>query len=220
MGIRILIHGYGMTENSVGTSMTRPGDSPEIISTTVGKPFPGAQVKIVDPSTGQDLSPGKEGELCTKGRLIMKGYYKMPEESAKLIDRNGWFHTGDLGLLDENGYLRITGRLNDVFMPGGLNVSPEEVENILFTYPKIKQVTVVGVPDSIMGEVGMAFVELKEEETATEEEIIKFCKEKMANYKVPKYVRFVHEFPMTSTGKVQRFMLRKQAVEEMGLKHS
>jgi fatty-acyl-CoA synthase len=216
MGIKILIHGYGMTENSVGTSMTRPGDTPEVISTTVGKPFPGAQVKVVDPNTGKDLPPGKEGELCTKGRLIMKGYYKMPEESSKLIDQNGWFHTGDLVLIDENGYIKITGRLKDVFMPGGLNVSPEEVENILYTHPKIQQVTVVGVPDPVMGEVGMAFIELKEGEKETEEGIIQFCKKKMANFKIPKYVRFVSEFPMTSTGKVQRFKLREQAIQEMG----
>jgi fatty-acyl-CoA synthase len=220
MGIKILIHGYGMTENSVGTSMTQPGDPPEIISTTVGKPFPGAQVKVVDPNTGKDFPIGKEGELCTKGRLIMKGYYKMPKESAKLIDQNGWFHTGDLALINENGYVKITGRLKDVFMPGGLNVSPEEVENILYTHPKIKQVTIVGVPDPVMGEVGMAFVELKEGEKETEEGIIQFCKGKMANFKVPKYVRFVSEFPMTSTGKVQRFKLRDQAGREMGLKAS
>jgi len=220
MGIKTLIHGYGMTENSVGTSMTRPGDSPEIVSTTVGKPFPGAQVKVIDPNTGRDLPPGKEGELCTKGRLIMKGYYKMPEESAKLIDQNGWFHTGDLVVINENGYIKITGRLKDVFMPGGLNVSPEEVENILYTHPKIKQVTVVGVPDSVMGEVGMAFVELKEGERENEEGIIQFCKGRMANFKVPKYVQFVTEFPMTSTGKVQRFRLKEQAIREMDLKTS
>lgn len=220
MGIQILIHGYGMTENSVGTSMTRPGDSPEIISTTVGKPFPGAQVKVVDPNTGKDLSHGQEGELCTKGGLIMKGYYKMPEESAKLIDQNGWFHTGDLAIIDVNGYIKITGRLKDVFMPGGLNVSPEEVENILYTHPKIKQVTLVGVPDPVMGEVGMAFVELKEGEKETKEGIIQFCKGKIANFKVPKYVKFTSEFPMTSTGKVQRFKLRERAIKEMGLKVS
>jgi fatty-acyl-CoA synthase len=218
MGIKILIHGYGMTENSVGTSMTRPGDPPEIISTTVGKPFPGAQVKVIDPNTGKDLPPGKEGELCTKGRLIMKGYYKMTDESAKLIDENGWFHTGDLAVIDEMGYIKITGRLKDVFMPGGLNVSPEEVENILYAHSKIKQVTVVGVPDPVMGEVGMAFVELKEGEKETEEGIIQFCKGKIANFKIPKYVRFISEFPMTSTGKVQRFKLRERAICEMGLK--
>ena len=150
----------------------------------------------------------------------MKGYYKMPVESAQLIDSKGWFHTGDLALIDKNGNIKITGRLKDVFMPGGLNVSPEEVESVLFTHPKVKQATVVGVPDPVMGEVGMAFLELKEEETATEKEIIEFCIDKMANYKVPRYVRFVHEFPMTSTGKIQRFILRKQAIEEMNLRQS
>ncbi len=220
MGIQTLIHGYGMTENSVGTSMTTPGDSPQIISTTVGKPFPGVQVKVVDTQTGEDLPSGQEGELCTKGRLIMKGYYKMPEELTKLIDKNDWFHTGDLALIDKNGYIRITGRLKDVFMPGGLNVSPEEVENILYTHPKIKQVSVIGVPDPVMGEVGMAFLELKEGEKATEEEIIGFCRGKMANFKVPRYVRFTNEFPMTSTGKVQRFKLKERAKQEMALKAS
>ena len=220
MGIQTLIHGYGMTENSVGTSMTSPGDSPQIISTTVGKPFPGAQVKVVDTQTGEDLSFGKEGELCTKGRLIMKGYYKMPEELTKLIDKDGWFHTGDLALIDQNGYIKITGRLKDVFMPGGLNVSPEEVENTLYAHPKVKQASVIGVPDPVMGEVGMAFLELKEGERATEQEIIEFCRRKMANFKVPKYVRFTNEFPMTSTGKVQRFKLKERAKQEMALKTS
>jgi fatty-acyl-CoA synthase len=169
MGIQILIHGYGMTKIVWGLDDETRGP-PEIIS-TVGKPFPGAQVKVADP-TRENLPEGRE--LCTKGRLIMKGYYKMHEESAKLMDQNGWFHTGDLALIDKNGNIRITGRLKDVFMPGGLNVSPEEVENILFTHPEIKQVTVVGVPDPVMGEVGMAFVELKEGERATEKEIINF----------------------------------------------
>jgi len=217
MGIKILIHGYGMTENSVGTSMTRPGDSPETIANTVGKPFPGAHVKVVDPDTGEDLPIGKPGELCTKGRFIMKGYYKMPEESAKLVDKAGWFHTGDLAAIDKDGYIRITGRLKDVFMPGGLNVSPEEVENVLYTHPKIKQISITGVPDAVMGEVGIAFVELKEGEEIGEQEIIGFCKGKMANYKVPRYVRFVNEFPMTAAGKVQRFKLREQAIRELGL---
>ena len=217
MGIKVLIHGYGMTENSVGTSMTRPGDSPEIISTTVGRPFPGAEVKVAEPGTGKELASGLPGELCTRGRLIMKGYYKMPELTAKLVDESGWFHTGDMAVIDEDGYIRITGRLKDIFMPGGLNVSPEEVENVLYSHPRIKQVSITGVPDNVMGEVGMAFVELKEGENATEQEIIEFCKERMANYKVPRYVKFVNDFPMTTTGKVQRFKLREQAIRELGL---
>jgi len=218
MGVKILVNGYGMTENSVGTSMTRPGDPPEILSSTVGKPmWPEYKVKVVDIKTGEDLPPGGEGELCTKGPLIMKGYYKMPEETAELIDQDGWFHTGDMAVIDEAGYIKITGRLKDVFMPGGLNVSPEEVENVLYTHPKIKQVSVLGVPDEVMGEVGAAFVELKEGEKAKDQEIIDFCKARLANFKIPKYVIFTNEFPLTTSGKVQRFILREQAIEELEL---
>ena len=147
----------------------------------------------------------------------MKGYYKMPEATSKLVDHEGWFHTGDMAIIDENGYIRITGRLSDVFMPGGLNVSPEDVENILYTHPKIKQVTVLGVPDEVLGEVGAAFVEVKEEETLSDREIIDFCKGRLANYKVPKYILFTSDFPLTTSGKVQRFVLKDRAVKELDL---
>ncbi len=218
MGIKTLVNGYGMTENSVGTSMTRPGDPPEVLSETVGRPmWPDYEVKVVNIKTGQHLPPGQQGELCTKGPLIMKGYYKMPEETARLIDEQGWFHTGDLAIIDERGYIRITGRLKDVFMPGGLNVSPEEVEDVLHTHPKIKQVTVLGVPDDELGEVGAAFVELKAGEGATSREIIDFCKGRLANFKIPKYVLFTKDFPMTTSGKVQRFILRERAIKELDL---
>ena len=218
MGIKTLVNGFGMTENSVGTSMTRPGDPPEILSKTVGKPlWSDYEVKVTHIKTKEDLPPGVEGELCTRGPLIMKGYYKMPEETAKLIDQEGWFHTGDMAIVDENGYIRITGRLKDVFMPGGLNVSPEEVENVLFTHPRVKQVAVLGVPDEVMGEVGAAFVELKEGETVSDLEIIDFCKGRLANFKVPKYIIFTDDFPMTSSGKVQKFILRDRAIEKLDL---
>jgi fatty-acyl-CoA synthase len=218
MGVRNLVNGYGMTENSVGTSMTRPGDPPEILSATVGKPmWPDYEVKIVDINTGQDLSAGSQGELCTRGPLIMKGYYKMPEETAALSDEQGWFHTGDLAIIDKRGYIRITGRLKDVFMPGGLNVSPEEVEDVIHTHPKVKQVTVIGVPDDELGEAGAAFVELKAGEMATDRELIDYCKGRLANFKIPRYVLFTKDFPMTTSGKVQRYILRDQAIEELGL---
>ena len=218
MGIKTLVNGFGMTENSVGTSMTRPGDPPEVLSKTVGRPlWPDYEVKVVDIKTGEDLPPGREGELCTRGPLIMKGYYKMPEETATLIDQDGWFHTGDMAIIDEADYLSITGRLKDVFMPGGLNVSPEEVENVLYTHPKIKQVTVLGVPDEVMGEVGAAFVEPKKGEAVKEQEIIDFCKPRLANFKIPRYVILTNDFPMTTSGKVQRFILRERAIEELGL---
>lgn len=218
MGMEALVNGFGMTENSVGTSMTRPEDPPEILSKTVGRPiWPDYEVKVVDIRTEKDLPAGQEGELCTRGPLIMKGYYKMPEATAKLMDQDGWFHTGDMATIDENGYIRITGRLSDVFMPGGLNVSPEDVENVLYTHPKIKQVTVLGVPDEVLGEVGAAFVEVKKEETLDDQEIIDFCKGRLANYKVPKYILFTSDFPLTTSGKVQRFVLKDRAVKELDL---
>lgn len=218
MGIQTLVNGFGMTENSVGTSMTRPGDPPEVLSRTVGKPlWPDYEVKVVDIHNGEDLPAGQEGEFCTRGPLIMKGYYKMETETAELIDGGGWFHTGDMAVVDDAGYIQITGRLKDVFMPGGLNVSPEEVENVLYEHPKIKQVSVLGVPDEVMGEVGAAFVELKDGLHAESEELIGFCKGRLANFKIPTYIFFTRDFPMTSSGKVQRFILRERAVKELGL---
>ncbi len=219
MGIRILVNGFGMTENSVGTSMTRPDDSAEVLSETVGKPlWPDYEVKVVDIGTGETLPSGKEGELCTRGPLIMKGYYKMEEETAKLIDHDGWFHTGDLVVIDSSENIRITGRLKDIYMPGGLNVSPEEVEEVLFTHPKIKQVSVLGVPDDDLGEVGAAFVELKPGENTSNQDIVEFCKSRLAKFKIPKHIFFTKEFPMTTSGKIQRFALRERAVKRLKLK--
>ncbi|MBW2122182.1 MAG: AMP-binding protein, partial [Deltaproteobacteria bacterium] len=139
------------------------------------------------------------------------------EETAKLIDSQGWFHTGDLAVIDEQGYIRITGRLRDVFMPGGLNVSPEEVEDVLYTHPKVKQVVVLGVPDDDLGEAGVAFVQLKAGHVTTDREIIDFCRGRLADFKMPKYVLFTRDFPMTSSGKVRRFILRDRAIRELGL---
>ena len=218
MGIQILVNGFGMTENSVGTSMTRPEDSAQVLSETVGKPlWPDYEVRVVDIGSGETLPSGKEGELCTRGPLVMKGYYKMAEETAKLMDADGWFHTGDLAVIDMAENIRITGRLKDVYMPGGLNISPEEVEEVLFTHPKIKQVSVLGVPDEDLGEVGAAFVELKAGETATDQEIIEFCIGRLAKFKVPRHIFFTKEFPMTTSGKIQRFALRKRAISELKL---
>ena len=208
MGFENLTSGYGMTENSGATSLTVYGDPPEIVSTTVGKPLPDVEVKVVDPNTGKDLPPGEQGELCTRGYIIMKGYYKMPEETAETTDKDGWFHTKDLVTIDEDGYIKITGRLKDMFISGGTNVYPVEVENFLFTHPKVSQVSVVGVPDERMGEVGMAFIIPKEGESSTAEEIIEYCKGKIANYKIPKYVEFVKEFPLNPMGKIMKFKLQ------------
>ena len=192
MGIKDVISAYGMTENSGISTCSRRGDPPEVVANTAGKlMFKGCDLKILDPETGKEVARGTQGEICTKGWFVMKEYYKMPEETKKAFDKNGWFHTGDLGVMNDKGYIKITGRIKDMFITGGVNAYPAEIENFLFTHPKIAMVTVTGVPDRRMGEVGMAFIKLKEGQTATAEEIIAFRQRKMANYKAPKYVKFV-----------------------------
>jgi fatty-acyl-CoA synthase len=215
MGIKILCNGYGMTENSGATTMTSFSDSPELMATTTGPPFPDVEIKIVSTTTGKEMPTGEIGEICVKGWIVMKGYYKMPEETARCFDENGWFHTGDLGFLDEDKNFSITGRLKDMFISGGTNVYPTEVENFLYTFSKIKQVAVIGVPDERMGEVGFAFVVLKPGQQATGDEIRQYCKTKIANYKIPKYYKFVDEISMTGVGKIQKFKLEELAQIEL-----
>ena len=215
MGIFSIGAVYGQTECCGTTSYSVKGDPYEVVANTVGKPTTDYEVKIVDVRTGNTLAPGKEGELMVRGKAVMKGYYNMPEETEKTLDKDGWCHTGDLFIADEEGNLKITGRVKDIYISGGENIAPAEVENFLFTYPKIKQVQLVGVPDERWGEVGAAFIELKEGEKATEEEIISFCKGKIAAFKIPKYVRFVEEFPLTASGKIQKFVLRDSFLKGM-----
>ncbi|MBE0480989.1 MAG: AMP-binding protein, partial [Dehalococcoidia bacterium] len=218
MGIQDLISAYGLTENTGVSTMSQRGDPPEVVAQTAGKLiFPDCDLKILDPETGNEVPRGTQGEICSRGFFVLKEYYKMPEETAAAIDSKGWFHTGDLGTMDEKGYIKITGRLKDMFITGGVNAYPAEIENYLLTNPKVSMVSVVGVPDRRMGEVAMAFIKLKPGETATEQEIIKFAREKMANYKAPKYVKFVNDYPMTATGKIQKFVLKENAVKELGL---
>ncbi len=218
MGIKDLISGYGMTENSGISTCTRRGDPPELVAQTCGKLlFDDCELKVMDPDTDKEVPPGTQGELRSRGWYVMKEYYKQPEETKKAFTKDGWFHTGDLGTMDENGYVKITGRLKDMFITGGVNAYPAEIESFLMTHPKIAMAAVSGVPDRRMGEVAMAFVKLREGASATEEEIIAFSREKMANYKAPKYVKFVDDFPMTATGKIQKFVLRDEAIKELGL---
>jgi len=218
MGIKDLISAYGLTENTGVSTMSQPGDSPEVVANTAGKLiFDDCDLKVLHPDTGAEVPRGTQGELCSRGFYVMKEYYKQPEETKKAFNNNGWFRTGDLGTMDEKGYIKITGRLKDMFITGGVNAYPAEIESFLMTHPKISMVSVAGVPDRRMGEVAMAFVKLKEGETATEEEIISFARGKMANYKAPKYVKFVDDFPMTATGKIQKFVLKETGVSELGL---
>lgn len=208
---------YGQTESSPVITQTRTDDAIELRVATVGRALPDVEVKIVDIETGAELPPGKQGELCTRGYLVMKGYYKMPEETARAIDADGWLHTGDLAVMDENGYCKITGRIKNMIIRGGENIYPREIEEFLYTHPKISDVQIYGVPDRKYGEQVMAAVILKKGEAMTEEDVRDFCRGKIANYKIPKYVKFVDSYPMTASGKIQKFKLREMAIKELGL---
>ena len=208
---------YGQTESSPVITQTRTDDPIELRVATVGRALPNVEVKIVDIETGVTLPPGKQGELCTRGYHVMKGYYKMPEETAKAIDGEGWLHTGDLAVMDENGYCKITGRIKNMIIRGGENVYPREIEEFLYTHPKVADVQVYGVPDTKYGEQVMAAVKIKDGVSCGEEEIKDFCRGRIANYKIPYYVKFVDEYPMTASGKIQKFKLREMAIRELRL---
>jgi fatty-acyl-CoA synthase len=208
---------YGQTESSPVITQTRTADPLELRVSTVGRALSDVEVKIIDIETGMNLPPGKQGELCTRGYLVMKGYYKMPEETARVIDKDGWLHTGDLAVMDENGYCKITGRIKNMIIRGGENIYPREIEEFLYTHPKISDIQVYGVPDRKYGEQVMAAVKLKPGIEMTGEEVREFCHGRIANYKVPRYVKFVDSFPMTASGKIQKFKLREMAIRELQL---
>ena len=218
-GISIMNH-YGLAEAAGVLTWVPDGDTVEHIEKSVGLALPTSEVGILEPNTDKLLPPDQEGEICSKETLPhsqhMQGYYKMPDITAETV-RDGWLHTGDLGEMDRDGYVTITGRLKEMFIVGGFNVSPAEVENILLKHPKIENVSVVGVPDQRLGEIGAAFIILKEGQAATEEEIIAFSRERMSNLRIPKYVLFTEKLPLTPQGKVQKFLLREQAEKELGL---
>lgn len=217
MHVKEITSVYGQTESSPGITQTRTEDSIELRVATVGRALPGAEVKIIDIETGATLPPGKQGELCARGYMVMKGYYKMPEETAKVIDAEGWLHTGDLAIMDENGYCKITGRIKQMIIRGGENIYPKEIEEFLYTHPKVSDVQIYGVPDRKYGEQVMAAIVLKKGVTMDEEEVKAFCRGRIANYKVPKYVKFVDSYPMTASGKIQKFKLREMAIRELQL---
>ena len=202
---------YGQTEASPGITQTRPEDSLDIRVSTVGRALPNVEVKIVDIATGEEMPPGEQGELCARGYNVMKGYYKMPEETSKAIDDDGWLHTGDLAIMDENGYCRITGRIKDMIIRGGENIYPKEIEEFLYTNEKIRDVQVVGIPSDKYGEEVAAFIQLNPAVECTEDEIRAFCRDQIAYYKIPKYVSFVDEYPATASGKIQKYKLRDMA---------
>jgi fatty-acyl-CoA synthase len=212
-----ILIGYGETEASPLTHLTSRDDTMERRVETVGTNLPHQEVKVVDVKTGQTVPTGEVGEICFRGYHVMKGYYGDAQATAEAIDENGWLHSGDLGAMDEHGYVRITGRLKEMIIRGGENIYPAEIEEFLFTHPKVAQVAVFGVPHEYYGEEVMAWVQLHAGEAASEEEIRDFCKGRIAHSKVPSYVWFVDEFPMTVTGKLQKFRMREIAIEKLKL---
>jgi fatty-acyl-CoA synthase len=213
MGAKEITIAYGQTESSPVITQTRTDDPIELRVETVGRALPNVEVKIVEPGTNKEVPRGVQGELCTRGYHVMKGYYNNPDATREAIDEDGWLHTGDLAVMDENGYCRITGRLKDMIIRGGENIYPREIEEFLYKHPKILDVQVVGVPDEKYGEEVMAWIILKEGETATAEEIREFCKGKISRHKIPRYIEFTTSYPMTASGKIQKFKLREQAKE-------
>jgi fatty-acyl-CoA synthase len=207
---------YGMTETSPVSFQTDRDDPVERRVSTVGRVQPHLEVKVVD-EHGQVVPRGAAGELCTRGYSVMQGYWDEPEKTAEAIDAEGFMHTGDLAVIDEQGYASIVGRLKDMIIRGGENVYPREVEEHLHKHPKVADVQVVGVPDPKYGEAVCAWIKLRDGETADEQEMLDFCRGQIAHHKVPRYVRFVDAFPMTVTGKVQKFQIRELMIKELQL---
>ncbi len=215
MNMREITICYGLTEASPVTAQTRVGDDIQKQTETIGRPMPGMEVKTINPETGADCKVGEHGEIVSRGYNTMKGYYKMPEATAAAIDKDGWLHSGDIGVFDADGYLSVTGRLKDMIIRGGENVYPKEVEDFLLLMPGILDVQVVGVASRKYGEEVGAFVRRKGDATITEDDIRDFCRGKIARYKIPKYIHFIDAFPMTASGKIQKYLLREMAAKEL-----
>ncbi len=211
---------YGLTESSPGMSQTRIDDPDEVRYTTVGRDYEFVDVKVLDPETNKEVPAGVQGEMCCKGFNVMKGYYKNPKATAEVIDSNGYLHSGDLGIMDENGNYRITGRIKDMIIRGGENIYPREIEEFLYHLPGVRDVQVAGVPSKKYGEEVGAFIIAEEGAALTEDVVRDYCRGKIARYKIPKYVFFVKEYPLTGSGKIQKFKLRELSLklcEEQGI---
>jgi len=214
MGMTGIVSTYGQTEASPATTMSCQEDPLELRVTTVGRHMPFVETKIVDPETGLEVPDGNPGEFCSRGYNTMRGYYNMEEATRAVIDSEGWLHSGDLAIRDPNGYYRITGRIKDMIIRGGENVYPKEIEELLYNHPQIQDVQVVAAPSKKFGEEIMAYIILKEGETSTEKEIQDYVAARMAKFKIPSFVRFLPAFPMTASGKIQKFKLREMAKED------
>jgi fatty-acyl-CoA synthase len=209
---------YGQTESSPVITQTTTDDPIELRVTTVGKALPHTEVKIIDAATGKVVPRGTSGELCTRAYSVMKGYYNNEKATRTTIDEDRWLHTGDIAVMDEHGYCKIVGRLKDMIIRGGENIYPREIEEFLYGCPGISEIQVVGIPDETFGEEVAAFVKVKVGATLTADDIHAFCEGKIAEFKVPKYIKVVDEFPMTVTGKIQKFRIRETFVKELGLR--
>jgi fatty-acyl-CoA synthase len=204
-----IVIAFGQTESSPVMTMTRRDDPVKLRVASVGRLLPDIEGKIIDPETGNDAPVNVQGEIVTRSECIMSGYYKMPEATAETIDKDGWLHTGDLGEIDENGYFKVTGRIKDMIIRGGENIYPRELEEFLYKNPKVMNVQVIGIPDKKYGEQVLAAIQLKANQTASAEEFVEFCKGKIARHKIPKYWEFVDSYPMTASGKIQKFKMKE-----------
>jgi fatty-acyl-CoA synthase len=219
MGMTEVTICYGMTETSPVSTQTRADDSLDRRVSTVGRVHPHVEVKIVDPASGNTVPRGEPGELCTRGYSVMLGYWNEPDKTAEAIDAEQWMHTGDLAVMDDEGYLSITGRIKDLVIRGGENIYPREIEEFLYTHPDVVDAQVVGVPDARFGEELCAWVKLREgAETLTAEALRAFASGKLAHYKIPRYVMIVDEFPMTITGKIRKVEMRARSIEWLELR--
>mgnify|MGYP001253565057 FL=1 len=214
MNMGAILIGYGQTETSPINHMTLPDDPVEKRVESVGRPVPHCEIKIVD-ENGKVVPVGEKGEICARGYNVMLGYWNDPERTRDTIDADGWLHSGDIGVMDADGYTQVTGRIKDMIIRGGENVYPREIEEFLYGHPDILEVQVFGVPDERLGEVVCAWVQLREGNVMDEEGLRDFCRDKIAQFKIPRYVRFVEEFPMTVTGKIQKFVMRERMAEEL-----
>lgn len=208
---------YGMTETSPVSTQTNAGDPTDKRVGSVGTVHPHVEIKIINPATNEIVRRGEEGEICTRGYSVMLGYWNSPEDTAKVIDQNRWMHTGDVGVMDDNGYVKIVGRIKDIIIRGGENISPREVEEFLIVHPNVIDAQVIGVPSERYGEEVCAWIIPREGSNITPEELVAYCKGNMATYKIPKYWKFVSEFPMTVTGKIRKVDMRKISTQELGL---
>ena len=220
MNMREVTIAYGMTETSPVSFQSRTDDDIDVRVSTVGSIMPHVECKLVDPKTGQVVPRGTAGELCVRGYPVMLGYWNDEEATREAIDEARWMHSGDLAVMREDGYVNIVGRIKDMIIRGGENVYPREIEEFLYAHPKIQEVQVIGVPDAKYGEQVCAWIQLAEGVEATEEEIVEYCRGKIATYKIPRYVRVTDDFPMTVTGKIQKFKMREVSIAELGLEEA